>query len=282
MCLVGGGQEINTGEAGIAEWLAAMNARFRDWEIHISPHLAGKEYAEGDVAERLRACGNVRENDALHLAVSMRSFRAENLSAFVHSLLDFDARNAMRHYAMLRGKYPIVITRDLSAAKKWLRARTRGNERCGLLVSSKANRLKPLAIDIRCKPDVVCWFLNGESDVRSSNFLEDAVSEFDVQGLEVDWACIIWDADFRFARSRDGMPTWEHFNFKSNRWERIRKAALQAYQKNSYRVLLTRASQGMVICVPAGDGNDATRRPEFYDETYEYLRSVGLEELGDA
>lgn len=280
VCLVGGGQEINTGEAGIAAWLAAINERFRDWEIYISPHLSEKEYADGNVAARLRDGGHVNTNEALHLAVSMRSFRAENLSGFVHALLDLNAEKARTHYKMLKEKYPLVLTRDLTKAKLWLREHARGSERHGLLVSSKADRLKPLAIDIRCKPNVVCWFLNDDTDVRSSNFLEDAVSEFDVQGLEVDWSCVIWDADFRFARSHDGVPEWRHFKFSgSSRWNRILKADAQAYQKNSYRVLLTRARQGMIICVPAGDANDATRHPEFYDATYEYLRSLGLEEL---
>lgn len=280
VCLVGGGQEINTGEAGIAEWIVAMNTRFRDWEIHISPRLTEREYADGNVAALLRERANVNTNEALHLAVSMRSFRAENLSAFVHALLDFDIAKAREHYEALKEKYPIVLTRNLDKAKAWLRERTRGSERCGLLVSSKADRLKPLAIDVRCKPNVVCWFLNDDADVRSSNFLEDAVSEFDVQGLEVDWSCVVWDADFRFGRSREGAPEWKHFKFSgSDRWDRILKSEHQAYQKNAYRVLLTRARQGMVVCVPVGDKNDATRRPEFYESTYEYLRSLSIEEL---
>ncbi|MBP3302548.1 MAG: DUF2075 domain-containing protein [Opitutales bacterium] len=276
VCLVGGGQEINTGEAGIAEWISALNEYFPNWNVYISNHLGEREYASGDALDLLANHQGVTVKDELHLAVSMRSFRAENLSNFVHALLDFEKEKARELYEVLKAKYPIVLTRDLSKAKKWLRERARGSERYGMLVSSKANRLKPLSIDIRCKPDVVCWFLNEESDVRSSNFLEDAVSEFDVQGLEVDWACVVWDADLRCIRSQ----AWEHFQFNGGcKWNRINKEERRAYQKNAYRVLLTRARQGMVICVPAGDPEDATRRPAFYDSTYAYLRSLGLPEL---
>lgn len=280
VCLVGGGQEINYGEAGITEWLSAVRNRFRNWRVFISNELTEKEYDSGTVPESLGEIEKVETREALHLAVSMRSFRAENLSAFVHALLDFETEKARKHYAAIKQKYPIVLTRNLAKAKAWLRERTRGNERCGLLVSSKAERLKPLAIDVRSKPNVVCWFLNDDSDVRSSNFLEDAVSEFDVQGLEVDWACVVWDADFRCERSREGTPTWANFTFSGGvRWNKIRKPDAQAYQKNSYRVLLTRARQGMIICVPEGNTSDATRRPEFYDATYDFLRSLGLDEI---
>ena len=277
VCLVGGGQEINRGEAGISEWLAAARKRFTGWRIFISQQLTEKEYDSGNVPATLRELTSVKICDSLHLAVSMRSFRAENLSGFVHSLLDFEKEKARELCEQLRERYPILLTRDLVKAKAWLRERTRGSERCGMLVSSKADRLKPLAIDIRCKPDVVCWFLNGSADVRSSNFLEDAVSEFDVQGLEVDWACVVWDADFRCSKRGDA---WEHFEFfGGDRWNRVNKEERRAYQKNAYRVLLTRARQGMVICVPAGDPADATRKPEFYDATYEYLRALGIEEI---
>ncbi len=280
VCLVGGGQEINTGEAGIAEWIRALNERFPYWRVFISPRLEEQEYADGKTGEMLSARENVKTLDALHLAVSVRSFRAENLSAFVHALLDFEAEKARERFAELREKYPIALTRDLTKAKRWLRERARGSERCGMLVSSKAERLRPLAIDVRCKPNVVCWFLNDDKDVCSSNFLEAAAREFDVQGLEVDWACVVWDADFRCSLARGSAPAWEHFQFKGGeRWNRIRQKEAQAYQKNAYRVLLTRARQGMVICVPAGDAEDDTRRPEFYDATYEYLRSLGIEEI---
>jgi hypothetical protein len=275
VCLVGGGQEINTGEAGIGEWLRAINARFPDWNVFISDQLTGKEYAEGELEDLLQANDNVERSTNLHLAVSMRSFRAEQLSNFVHHLLDGNVSQAQILLATLKDKYPIVITRDLNAAKNWLRKQKRGTERYGMVVSSQAQRLRPLAIDVRCKPDMVHWFLDDITDIRSSLFLEDAASEFDVQGLELDWTCLVWDGDLRRKNN-----TWQNFSFTGNKWLNIRSEERKAYQINAYRVLLTRARQGMVICVPEGNPDDATRLPEFYDGTYEYFKQIGLAEIG--
>lgn len=275
VCLVGGGQEINTGEAGIGEWVRAMNETFPEWKVYISSQLTAKEYAEGKVEEMLRDNDNVVYSDDLHLAVSMRSFRAESLSNMVHSMLECDVASVRKHYAKIRERYPIVITRDVEKAKQWLREKARGNERYGLVASSKAYRLKPLAVDVRCKPDTVHWFLDDIDDVRSSLFLEDAASEFDIQGLELDWTCLIWDGDLRY---NDGH--WDYFEFNGGtRWNRINKEERKNYQLNAYRVLLTRARQGMVICVPEGNPDDHTRLPEFYEGTYKYLKSIGIEEI---
>ena len=276
VCLVGGGQEINTGEAGISEWLRAINARFPDWNVFISDQLTGKEYAEGELEDLLQANSHVERSTNLHLAVSMRSFRAEQLSNFVHHLLEGNVTQAQSLLATLKDKYPIVITRDLSAAKNWLRKQKRGTERYGMVVSSQAQRLRPLAIDVRCKPDTVHWFLDDITDIRSSLFLEDAASEFDVQGLELDWTCLVWDGDLRRKNN-----TWQNFSFTGNKWLNIRSEERKAYQINAYRVLLTRARQGMVICVPEGNPDDATRLPEFYDGTYEYFKQIGLTEIGN-
>lgn len=274
VCLVGGGQEINTGEAGIGEWLRAINARFTDWNVFISDQLTGKEYAEGELEDLLQANDHVARSTNLHLAVSMRSFRAEQLSNFVHHLLEGNVAQAQSLLATLKDKYPIVITRDLNAAKNWLRKQKRGTERYGMVVSSQAQRLRPLAIDVRCKPDTVHWFLDDITDIRSSLFLEDAASEFDVQGLELDWTCLVWDGDLRRKNN-----TWQNFSFTGNKWLNIRSEERKAYQINAYRVLLTRARQGMVICVPEGNPEDGTRQPEFYDGTYEYFKQIGLEEI---
>lgn len=275
VCLVGGGQEINTGEAGIGEWVRALNETFPDWKVYISNQLTEKEYAEGQVKELLSERENVIFSDDLHLAVSMRSFRAESLSRMVHYLLDGDASKTRETYQKIKDRYPIVLTRDIDKAKSWLRKSARGSERYGLLVSSKGYRLKPLAIDVRCKPNTVHWFLDDINDVRSSLFLEDAASEFDVQGLELDWSCLVWDGDFRY---KDG--DWDYYEFNGgSRWNKIKKLERQAYQLNAYRVLLTRARQGMVICVPEGNPDDSTRLPEFYNGTYEYLKKIGFEEI---
>lgn len=275
VCLVGGGQEINTGEAGIGEWVRAMNETFPDWNVYISNQLTEKEYAEGQVADMLEEHKNVVFSDDLHLAVSMRSFRAESLSRMVHYLLDCDAKKVKETYQEIKDRYPIVLTRDLEKAKDWLRKKARGSERYGMLVSSKGYRLKPLAIDVRCKPDTVHWFLDDIDDVRSSLFLEDAASEFDVQGLELDWTCLVWDADFRYNNG-----SWDFYEFNGGcRWNKIKKEERQAYQLNAYRVLLTRARQGMVICIPEGNSEDHTRQPEIYDCTYKYLKQLGFEEI---
>jgi len=274
VCLVGGGQEINTGEAGIGEWIRAVNETFPDWKVYVSKHLTDKEYAEGNVSELLAHNQNAQQVEQLHLAVSMRSFRAEKLSNFVHYLLDRDIENSRQLYQEIKDKYPIVLTRDLNKAKQWLEEKHRGSERYGLVVSSQAYRLKPLAIDVRLQPDVEHWFLADKTDVRSSLFLEDVATEFDIQGLELDWTCLVWDGDFRY------MPQgWDHNAFKGSKWQKIRNKEAQSYQLNAYRVLMTRARQGMIICVPNGNPNDPTRLPEFYDSTYCYLKSIGLQEL---
>jgi len=275
ICLVGGGQEINTGEAGIGEWIRALNDTFPDWQVYISSQLTAKEYAEGQVRELLANKPKVTYSEDLHLAVSMRSFRAESLSNMVHYLLDGDVENVRKVYASIADRYPIALTRDLDKAKEWVRQHARGNERYGLLVSSKAYRLKPLAIDVRCKPDTVHWFLDDINDVRSSLFLEDAASEFDVQGLELDWTCVVWDGDLRYSPKG-----WNFFEFNGgNKWNKIQKPDRQAYLINAYRVLLTRARQGMILCVPEGNHDDHTRLPDFYDSTYNYLKSLGIAEI---
>lgn len=275
VCLVGGGQEINTGEAGIGEWIRALNETFPHWQVYISSQLTAKEYAEGRVKDLLEHNPHVTYSEDLHLAVSMRSFRAESLSNMVHYLLDGEVEKVRETYATISDRYPIALTRSLDKAKAWLKQHARGNERYGLVVSSKAYRLKPHAIDVRCKPDTVHWFLDDINDVRSSLFLEDAASEFDIQGLELDWTCLVWDGDLRYSNG-----IWDYYEFNGGtRWNKIKKAERQAYQLNAYRVLLTRARQGMVICVPEGSTSDPTRNPEFYDGTYEYLKQMGFKEV---
>jgi len=276
VCLVGGGQEINSGEGGIGLWIQALNESFPDWQIYISDKLTDKEYAEGNVGELLKDNSNVHMEGNLHLAVSQRSYRAETLSLWVHQLLDLDVLAARKTYADIKERYPIVLTRDLNKAKQWLREHARGSERYGMLVSSKAFRLKPLAIDIRTQADIVPWFLNPITDIRSSLFLEDVATEFDIQGLELDWTCLVWDGDFRYNPRHN---CWQHFNFRSDRWQNINQPEGRAYQLNAYRVLLTRARQGMVICIPEGNSDDATRLPEFYDSTFEYFKKLGIEEI---
>lgn len=269
VCLVGGGQEINSGEAGIGEWINALNRSFPDWRIHISDRLYDAEFGAGEVLKRLGSRDHVNYDPHLHLSVSMRSYRAENVSKLVKQILDVDQEGARATLTEISDRYPVVITRDLDKAKQWLRHKARGSERYGIVVSSQANRLRPLAIDVRLKPNPIHWFLADKQDVRSSYYLEDVATEFDIQGLELDWVCVTWDADFR--HSADG---WGHHSFRGNRWQRINKPDRQRYLKNAYRVLLTRARQGMVIVVPRGDPADPTRDPAFYDPTFKYLKGL--------
>lgn len=279
VCLIGGGQEINKGEAGIAEWLKAMNEHFTDWDIYMSDKLVDKEYAEGNALDIINDQERLHIEPSLHLSMSMRSFRAEKVSLFVHQLLDLKKEEATQTLKDLNN-YPIVLTRSLDVAKKWLKSHARGSERYGILASSKAERLKAISINVRYQPDFVHWFLEDENDIRSSNALEDTLTEFKVQGLEIDWACVAWDADLRL---NDKHTQWKHCQLRSGtKWQNINKGINQQYQLNAYRVLLTRARQGMVIVVPNGDHGvppDETRKPEWYDGIYNYLKEIGIKEI---
>ncbi|MBQ7431135.1 MAG: DUF2075 domain-containing protein [Butyrivibrio sp.] len=289
VCLVGGGQEINTGEAGISEWIKSLNETFTHWKVYISPRLTEPEYAEGKVNELLKDNHNVTYSEDLHLGVSLRSFRAEKLSAMVHALLSLDPAAAYI-YKEIKGKYPIFLTRDMEVAKRWLHDNVRGTERTGVLITKESARFKPLGIHV-LQSDVenaVHWFLEDKADTRSSNYLEDAATEIQVQGLELDYTCLLWDADMRY---EDGK--WHYYRFNGrDRWNEIvansesRQEQIK-YMLNAYRVLLTRARSGMIICVPAGNSHktttgfweDETRLPEYYDGTYQYLKSIGFEEI---
>jgi hypothetical protein len=274
ICLVGGGQEINRGEAGISEWLDALRSSFLGWRVYVSPDLTDSEYGAGQALEKLAGRGNVKMDTSLHLAVSLRSFRAESVSAFVKAVLDCERGKASEILARMSERYPIALTRDLNRAKQWIREHARGTERYGLVASSGAQRLKPHAIDVRVEINPVHWFLNGPDDTRSSYYLEDAATEFQVQGLELDWVCMTWDADLRFAKSE-----WNYHSFRGKKWNVVQKRARKQYLLNAYRVLLTRARQGMVICVPHGEKTDPTRNSAYYDSTFEYLAGIGIPTL---
>ena len=274
VCLVGGGQEIHTGEAGIDTWLDAIQSKFPNWKMYISPRLEDSEYAAGKAVDRAKSHPQSKFDESLHLSVSMRSFRAENVSAFVKALLDCEKKKARDSFQEITAKYPIVLTRDINRAKKWIRTNARGSERYGLIASSRAQRLKPHAIDVRVKSNPVHWFLNDRDDTRSSYYLEDVATEFQVQGLELDWACVTWDGDFRYKGSG-----WNYHEFRGAKWTNVRKEENQSYLRNAYRVLLTRARQGMVIFVPEGNSSDPTRSPEFYDMTHQYLTDIGIPSL---
>lgn len=273
VCLVGGGQEINTGEGGIVDWFDALRNHFPDWEIYLSDKMTDSEYVGESSIDALlgREYHVIPE---LHLSISMRSFRSEKQSAFVKALLDCNTEDAAALYNELKEKYPIVLTRDLNTAKEWVRTKSRGSERYGMMATSAAERLRTRGIWAANDIKPVKWFLEGKDDVDSSFYLEITATEFAVQGLEIDYGIVAWDGDVRYC---DGEFIYKRFT--RNMWCNVNKEERRRYMKNAYRVLLTRSRQGMVIYVPEGNVNDVTTAPELYDGTYEYLKSIGIQIL---
>lgn len=248
--------------------------KFNHWQVYVPDEISEIEYTRGVDLKKFIDGIRYESFSHLHLKTSIRSFRSENVAKFVKALLDCDKEYATKLYVEMDKTYPIVITRNILIAKEWLKQKARSNERFGLVASSKAQRLKPYGIFVELKIDPKNWFLNLKNDVRSSYFLEYVATEFDIQGLELDWVCIAWDADFRFLNH-----SWNYYQFRGQYWQEIRNTDNILYLKNTYRVLLTRARQGLIIFIPKGDKDDQTRKPQFYDETYEYLKEIGLKEI---
>ena len=276
VCLVGGGQEIYNGEAGIIDWFRALQKKFRNWHIYLSDKITDSEYVGNSSIEELLTGCSYSLRPALHLGVSLRSFRSEKLAEFVKLLLDNEPSAAAAVYSELSIHYPIILTRDLDKAKEWIRKKARGTERYGLLASSEGKRLRGIGIWVPSVINHVGWFLNEKDNVDSSYFFEVAASEFKVQGLEIDYSILAWDADLR--RSGKG---FDYFKFRGTRWNHVNNMQQQKYLKNAYRVLMTRARQGMIIFVPSGTDpeDDPTRDSAYYDDIYKYLRSCGIKEL---
>lgn len=273
VCLIGGGQEINDGEGGLPERFDALRLKFSDWNVYVSSNLKD-EYLINNEWKYMTKGLNINEIDDLHLSISLRSFRSPDLTEFIKSMLDIDIERSINLYNKIKEKYPIKITRDIEIAKEWVKNKSLGSQKYGLLAASGALRLKADGIFVKNDINVCNWFLNDKGDVRSCYALEDVVTEFDIQGLEVDYSLVCWDADFRFV---DGK--WEYKKFRGSKWINILKIEDQLYLKNTYRVLLTRARQGMVIFVPSGCDEDITRKTKFYDGTYNYLKTIGIEEI---
>jgi hypothetical protein len=271
ICLIGGGQEINKGEAGLGEWVKVLQNNHPDWDVHVSCRLDDPDYIWDKELARDLLKGPIFWDEKLHLGVSIRSFRAEALSEFIGHVVDNRPDQALQTYTKIADKYPIFLTRNLAKARFWLQKSARGSERYGLIASSGASRLRPDGIWIKAKVDAPVWFLNDKSDVRSSYYLEEAASEFDIQGLELDWACVGWDADFR-----RGNSDWNYFSFRGTKWQSVNAPDRKLFLKNAYRVLLTRARQGMVIFVPPGDSSDPTRAPQVYESIHDYLQLCGI------
>jgi len=271
VCLVGGGQDINDGEAGIVEWINSLKRSYPHWNIYISDKMTGSEYINDNALRGLEyTC--IPE---LHLSTSIRSFRSEKVSDLIRTIIDSDLKAAQELYSSIKLDYPIAITRDLNKAKEWVKQQANEtNARYGLMATSKAKRLRSKGIWVEYSATPVKWFLSDKNDIKSSFALEEAATEFDTQGLELDWGIVGWDADYRYANG--------HFtchDFVGSAWHNIKNDHNRRYTKNAYRVLLTRSRQGFIIFIPRGDAVDITRKPQFYDELFHFLREVGIEEV---
>ena len=274
ICLIGGGQEINTGEAGLEEWITAFEEKYSTWNVHYSNLITDSPNYIKTEHQKNWLLRNASSEEHLHLSIPVRSFRSEKTSEFVHELLECNIDSAKQIYSEIKEDFPILISRDLTSAKQWVRNKAKGSERTGLIASSGARRLRPLGIDVKNEISAPNWFLNNKDDIRSSYFLEDVATEFDIQGLEIDWTCLAWGANFHIKNGE-----WKYQKFKGTRWMNINQDISKEYLKNTYRVLLTRARQGMVIFIPTGSEIDLTRSNEFYNETWDYMKQIGIEEL---
>lgn len=272
IALIGGGQEINTGEAGLDGWVEALGRRFNDWDVYASDKLVQTEYAGGEID--FSGVSNYFPDPDLHLATSMRSFKAERMSRMVHHLVHNEPKKAFATYQEFKDRFPIKITRDFEVAKKWIKSKARANETKGVIASSGAIRLKPEGLFVKNSLEAADWFLNSCDDIRSCHYLEDVATEFDIQGLEIDWSLVGWDADYRYSNGQ-----FEHWKFSGSSWKKRHQEDKKRYLENAYRVLLTRARQGIVVFLPLGDYEDLTRQTKFYDETFDYLVKCGLEIL---
>ncbi|MFL9837622.1 DUF2075 domain-containing protein [Flavobacterium sp. ST-75] len=276
VCLIGGGQEINTGEAGLEEWIRPFSDFFPEWKIFYSSKIIeDKDYIKDFSILNILNKRDAIKKDELHLSVSLRSFRSAQLSSFIHEIIDNNTSKAKDIYTTsIKEHYPIKITRDLKTAKKWLKSQANGSERIGIIASSGAIRLRPFGLNVKAKIDAPIWFLNDENDIRSSHFLEEVATQFDIQGLELDWTCLAWDGNFYYKNNK-----WNYRNFKGSKWQNIIDPTNINYLINSYRVLLTRARQGMIIYIPYGNREDNTRPCYMYDGTYDFFKSIGIEEI---
>ena len=274
ICLIGGGQEINTGEAGVSEWLSSLKNNYPHWDIHYSNLISTDDNYLSDIELRNWVQSVATEKHELHLSVSVRSFRSEKISELMHEILEAKHERANTLLGEVKNDFPILITRDLATAKKWLRTQAKGSERIGLVASSGGRRLRPLGIDVKNEISAPNWFLNNSDDIRSSYFLEEIATEFDIQGLEIDWVCLAWDINYYFKDEK-----WNCQNFSGTKWQNIHNENDKTYLQNAYRVLLTRARQGLIIYIPEGDDLDHTRPKELYDSTFNYFQSCGIQTI---
>jgi Uncharacterized conserved protein (DUF2075) len=272
ICLIGGGQEINTGEAGVSEWLSSLKNNYAHWDIFYSNLISTDNNYLSDIELRNWIQSVATEKQELHLSVSVRSFRSEKISELMHEILEANYKRSTTLIGEIKNDFPLFITRDLTTAKNWLRTQAKGSERIGLVASSGGRRLRPLGIDVKNEISSPNWFLNNSDDIRSSYFLEEIATEFDIQGLEIDWVCLAWDINYYFKNGK-----WNCQYFSGTKWQTIHNENDKTYLQNAYRVLLTRARQGLIIYIPEGDNLDHTRPKELYDNTFNFFKSCGIQ-----
>ncbi len=282
VALVGGGQEIHRGEAGLEAWGDALSGTTHPWNVLLTPvHVVGGESLAGQrlLPDSFSSSCRVVKDPSLHLDVTIRSPRAQAFAKWVNLVLSGEADRA-KDILQSSKEFPVVMTRDLQAARRWLRDRSRFERRCGLVASSGALRLRPYGIEVassfRHGYPFEEWFFGQPGDVRSSYQLEVAATEFECQGLELDWVGVCWGDDLCIAPSTG---KWLCRRFSGTRWQMVRQEVTRRYLFNKYRVLLTRAREGMILWIPPGDIRDSTRQPELLDATAAFLHAAGVPSL---
>ena len=284
VCLVGGGQEINAGEEGVAGWGDALRNLAPDvaksWQIHAPRQIVHGDNTTGGLGlGNLPECMAIHDDDALSLRVPLRSYRSPRLADWVDAILRGAAVEAVDLSREL-SRYPIVLSRSLDDARRWLRSQGRGRRRFGLVASSGARRLRAEGLGVSLNATdgdkIAHWYLEDSDDIRSSMALEVTANEYTSQGLELDFVGVCWGGDF-LRHSETG--TWMARRLQGPRWARVRDQTRQRFTRNSYRVLLTRAREGMVLWVPRGDPSDPTRSPDALDATADFLVACGVERL---
>jgi hypothetical protein len=283
VALVGFGQEIHQGEAGLQEWGVALQNRAEKWSVAASP-LVLDHHSDGG-AVRLFTHespeGMVVQKEArLHLATSIRSPRALMISDWVEAVLQGDSDRARGLFQQTL-EFPVIHTRDLESARAWLRARADhspypGN--CGLVASSGGLRLRAYGLEVssgfRHGFPYEEWFLAKPGDTRSASMLEVAATEFECQGLELDWVGVAWGGDLMF-----DVTGWRTRRFAGTKWLSVETQVGRRFILNKYRVLLTRARRGMVLWIPPGSATDSTLAAKHFDATAEFLGACGIPHL---
>jgi len=276
IALVGLGQDIHTGENGLGVWFKSLLEKNTDWEIKLSKEIFNQAADNiSSYKEVLLKNKRVSDCDGLYLRTCIRTPRAKNLSDFSEALLNNQPEKAKMALPRF-DDYPICITRSLQTAELYLLANRKRKERCGKLCSSNSKILGRIShsFDNIDTWHFANWMLD-ENGRDSSNSLTFSASEFNIQGLELDWGLLGWDMDMYYFKGKwnqQKMLTPKRFCESS---DIVKKHIL-----NTYRVLLTRARKGLIIYIPkTNDFEDPFNVSSYFDSTYEYLKSCGIKDI---